>query len=235
MTNEGPRIGGPRLLIVDDERAIRRFLNTALAAHGYQIFEAANGQEALTAVIQHRPDIVILDLGLPDIEGFEVTRRLREWTDLPIIILSVRGQEADKIAALDAGADDYLVKPFSVGELMARIRAALRRAMRPSVEPVFEINGLVLDMAHRLVTVNDEPVSLTPTEYDLLRVLATDAGKVLTHAQLLRQVWGMGYENEAHLLRVNISNLRRKIEPDPSQPTYVVTEPGVGYRLRLEE
>lgn len=230
MTTEGPR-----LLIVDDERAIRRFLNTALAAHGYQLFEAADGQEALTAVIQHRPDIVILDLGLPDIEGFEVTRRLREWTDLPIIILSVRGQEEDKIAALDAGADDYLVKPFSVGELMARIRAALRRAMRPSVEPVFEVKGLVLDMGHRSVTVNDEPVSLTPTEYDLLRVLATDAGKVLTHAQLLRQVWGMGYENEAHLLRVNISNLRRKIEPDPSQPTYVVTEPGVGYRLRLEE
>jgi two-component system, OmpR family, KDP operon response regulator KdpE len=226
---------GPRLLIVDDERAIRRFLHTALAAHGYQIFEAANGEEALTAVIQHRPDIVILDLGLPDIEGFEVTRRLREWTDLPIIILSVRGQEQDKIAALDAGADDYLVKPFSVGELMARIRAALRRAMRPSVEPIFETNGLVLDMAHRLVTVNDQQVSLTPTEYDLLRVLATDAGKVLTHAQLLRQVWGMGYENEAHLLRVNISNLRRKIEPDPSQPTYVVTEPGVGYRLRLAD
>jgi two-component system KDP operon response regulator KdpE len=160
---------------------------------------------------------------------------LRELTDLPIIILSVRGQEEDKIAALDAGADDYLVKPFSVGELMARIRAALRRAMSPIVEPVFEIHGLVLDMAHRLVTVNDQSVSLTPTEYDLLRVLATNAGKVLTHAQLLRQVWGMGYENEAHLLRVNISNLRRKIEPDPSQPTYLVTEPGVGYRLRLED
>lgn len=230
MTNEGPR-----LLVVDDERAIRRFLTTALSAHDYHIFEAANGQEALTAVIQHRPDIVILDLGLPDMDGLEVTRRLREWTDLPIIILSVRGQEQDKIAALDAGADDYLVKPFSTGELMARIRAALRRATRPSADPVFEINGLVLDMAHRLVTVNEQPVSLTPTEYDLLRVLATDAGKVLTHAQLLRQVWGFGYEDEAHLLRVNISNLRRKIEPDPSQPTYVITEPGVGYRLRVEE
>lgn len=225
---------GLRLLVVDDERAIRRFMQTALAAHGYHIFEAAAGQEALTAVAQHRPDIVILDLGLPDMDGVEVTRRLREWTAVPIIILSVRDQEQDKIAALDAGADDYLTKPFSVGELLARLRAALRRARQPDAAPVLETNGLVVDMARRLVSVQGVEISLTPTEYELLRILAVNAGKVLTHHQLLRQVWGMGYEDEAHLLRVNISNVRHKIEPDPSRPLYIITEPGVGYRLRLE-
>ncbi|MCL4266914.1 MAG: response regulator [Anaerolineae bacterium] len=225
---------GLRLLVVDDERAIRRFMQTALAAHGYHIIEAATGQEALTAVAQYRPDIVILDLGLPDMDGVEVTQRLREWTAVPIIILSVRDQEQDKIAALDAGADDYLTKPFSVGELLARLRAALRRARQPAVDPVLETNGLVVDMARRLISVQGAEISLTPTEYDLLRILAVNAGKVLTHQQLLRQVWGMGYEDESHLLRVNISNLRHKIEPDPSRPIYIITEPGVGYRLRLE-
>ena len=225
---------GPRVLVVDDEQAIRRFLKTSLAANGCVVFEAASGQDALAAVVNHRPDVVILDLGLPDMDGLEVTQRLREWTQIPIIILSVRGQETDKIAALDTGADDYLTKPFGVGELMARLRVVLRHMAHPANEPVFVSAGLMVDLARRLVTVNDQEVQLTPTEYDLLRVLVTHVGKVVTHTQLLRQVWGLGYETEAHLLRVNISNLRRKIEPDAARPRYLVTEPGVGYRLRME-
>jgi two-component system KDP operon response regulator KdpE len=225
---------GARILVVDDERPIRRFLRTALAAHGYQLVEAASGQEALTAVVQHRPELVILDLGLPDMDGVEVTRRLREWSQLPIIILSVREGEADKIAALDAGADDYLTKPFGAGELMARLRVALRRQAQTATEPVFEANGLVIDFARRLVTVSGQELSLTPTEYELLRILASHADRVLTHQQLLRQVWGVGYQEAAHLLRVNISNLRRKIEPEPARPRYIITEPGVGYRFRTD-
>jgi two-component system KDP operon response regulator KdpE len=221
-----------RVLAVDDERPIRRFLTTSLTAHGYTVFEAADGAEALAAVITCRPDLVILDLGLPGMDGVEVTRRLREWSQIPILVLSVRDQEQDKIAALDAGADDYLTKPFGIGELLARMRAALRRAHAPAGDPVFVAGGLVVDRARRLVTVAGQEVPLTPTEFDLLRVLVTHAGKVVTHTQLLREVWGAGYADEAHLLRVNISNLRRKIEPDPSRPVYVVTEPGVGYRLR---
>jgi two-component system, OmpR family, KDP operon response regulator KdpE len=223
---------GARVLVVDDEPAIRRFLHASLAAHGYAIFEAGDGQSALSAVSTDRPDLVILDLGLPDLDGIEVTRLLREWTRIPIIILSVRGQEADKIAALDAGADDYVTKPFGAGELLARMRVALRRAGQSGDEPVFTSDDLSVDLTRRVVTVAGREVQLTPTEYDLLRVLVTNAGKVLTHRQLLREVWGMGYEQEMHMLRVNISNLRRKLEPDPTRPRYVVTEPGVGYRLR---
>jgi len=226
--------GTPRVLVVDDEQAIRRFLRTSLTANGYEVFEAENGEQTLAGVVSHRPDVVILDLGLPDIDGVEVTARLREWSQLPIIILSVREREADKVAALDAGADDYLTKPFGVGELMARLRVVLRRTALSQDEPVYMIGKLAIDLARRLVTVDGQEVQLTPTEYDLLRVLATHAGKVLTHQQLLRQVWGMGYEAEAHLLRVNISNLRHKLEPDPARPQYIITEPGVGYRLRLE-
>ena len=226
--------GAPRVLVVDDEQAIRRFLRTSLTANGYEVFEAANGEQALAGVVSHRPDVIILDLGLPDIDGVEVTARLREWSQLPIIILSVREREPDKIAALDAGADDYLTKPFGVGELMARLRVVLRRMALSQDEPAYMIGKLAIDLARRLVTVDGQEVQLTPTEYDLLRVLATHAGKVLTHQQLLRQVWGMGYEAEAHLLRVNISNLRHKLEPDPARPQYITTEPGVGYRLRLE-
>lgn len=220
-----------RVLVVDDERPIRRFLQTSLTAHGFAVFEAASGREALGTVINGRPDLIILDLGLPDIDGVEVTRQLREWTQLPIIILSVRDQEKIKIAALDAGADDYLTKPFGIGELLARMRVALRRAQTPPADPVFTCGGLTVDVSRRLVQVDGQEVQLTPTEYDLLRLFAAHAGKVLTHRQLLRQVWGAGYENELHILRVNISNLRRKIEPDPSRPSYIVTEPGVGYRL----
>jgi two-component system KDP operon response regulator KdpE len=220
--------------VVDDEQAIRRFLRTSLSANGYIVFEATNGQEALLGVVNHRPDVIILDLGLPDIEGTEVTSRLREWSQTPIIILSVRERESDKIAALDAGADDYLTKPFGVGELLARLRVVLRRASQPGDEPIFATAGLTVDLAHRLVSVNGLEVQLTPTEYDLLRVLVSHAGKVLTHQQLLRQVWGMGYEDEVHLLRVNISNLRHKLEQNPARPQYIITEPGVGYRLRVE-
>ena len=226
-------VRGPRVLVVDDEPPIRRFLRTSLANHGYDVFEAVDGREALTAVTVHRPDLVILDLGLPDMDGIEVTRRLREWTQVPIIIVTVQEQEAAKITALDAGADDYVTKPFGMGELLARMRVALRRAASPAAEPVFVVDELVVDHARRLVTVGGREVQLTPTEYDLLRVLVAHAGKVLTHRQLLRQVWGVGYEGEAHLLRVNMSNLRHKIEPDPARPHYIVTEPGVGYRLRV--
>jgi two-component system KDP operon response regulator KdpE len=225
---------GPRVLVVDDERAIRRYLRTSLGAHGHTVYEASTGQEALAAVASERPDLVILDLGLPDIDGVEVTRRLREWTDVPILVLSIREREADKVAALDAGADDYLTKPFGTEELMARMRAALRRAAQVGPVPVVEVGALKVDLGRRQVTVAGNEVVLTPTEYDLLRVLVQHAGRVLTHHQLLRQVWGMGYEGEAHLLRVNVSNLRRKIEPDPARPHYVLTEPGVGYRLRAD-
>ena len=223
-----------RVLVVDDERAIRRFLRASLGAQGYTVYEASGGREALAAVISDRPDLIILDLGLPDVDGIEVTRRLREWTRTPIIILSVREEEAAKVAALDMGADDYLTKPFGTAELMARMRVALRHTFQHAGAPVFEADELKVDLARRLVTISGSEVTLTPTEYDLLRVLVQHAGKVLTHRQLLRQVWGDGYDTEIHLLQVNISNLRRKIEPDPSRPRYVLTEIGVGYRLRGE-
>jgi two-component system KDP operon response regulator KdpE len=223
---------GQRVLVVDDETSIRRYLRAALTAQGLNVYEAADGQEALSAVLAHRPDLIILDLGLPDIDGIEVTRRLREWSQTPIIILSVREAEQDKIAALDAGADDYLTKPFGTGELLARMRVVQRRQIGSANEPIFTLANLTLDYSHRVVTVNDKEIQLTPTEYDLLRLLATHAGKVLTHRQLLRQVWGEGY-NDMHILRVNISNLRAKLEPDPARPTFIHTEPGVGYRLKV--
>jgi two-component system, OmpR family, KDP operon response regulator KdpE len=224
---------GPRVLVVDDEAPIRRFLHTILTAHGYVVFECPNGQDALANVNAHRPDVIILDLGLPDIDGVEVTRLLRQWTHVPIVILSVRGAEDDKILALDAGADDYLTKPFGSGELLARLRVALRRAPA-AAEPSFSVGDLTVDLVRRVVTVAQREIQLTPTEYDLLRALVAHAGKVLTHHQLLRQVWGLGYEQETHMLRVNMSNLRRKVEPDPARPRYIITEPGVGYRLRTE-
>jgi len=222
-----------RVLVVDDEASIRRYLRAALGAQGFAVFEAANGQEAINAVIEDRPDIIILDLGLPDFDGIEVTRRLREWSQVPIIILSVREAEQDKIAALDAGADDYLTKPFGTGELMARMRVAWRRTTDKTDDPVLKVGGLQMDVSNRVVTVNENQISLTPTEYDILRLLMQNAGKVLTHRQLLKQVWGTAYESEMHILRVNISNLRRKIEPDPTRPHYLITEPGVGYRLKI--
>lgn len=226
---------GARILIVDDEPAIRRFLNTVLTAHGFTVFEATRGEEAVSQVTAQRPDAIVLDLGLPDMDGVQVTRVLREWSQVPILILSVRGGESDKVAALDAGADDYLTKPFGSGELLARLRVALRRAARSTSEPIFQTGALKVDLVKRLVSVNENEVQLTPTEYDLLRALVNDAGRVLTHHQLLRTVWGVGYDAEMHMLRVNISNLRKKIEPDATRPHYIVTEPGVGYRLRMSE
>lgn len=226
---------GMRVLVVDDENPIRRYLRAALGAQGFAVYEASNGEDAIKGVIANHPDIIILDLGLPDFDGIEVTRRLREWSQIPIIILSVREAENDKIAALDAGADDYLTKPFGTGELMARMRVAMRRLAGNADEPVLQVEDLKMDLSRHLVTVNDGEIALTPTEYDILRLLLQNAGRVLTHRQLLRQVWGTAYESEMHLLRVNISNLRRKIESDPARPHYLLTEPGVGYRLRADE
>ncbi len=224
-----------RVLVIDDEASIRRFLRTALTTHGHKVFEAGTAQEGMVRIIDDRPDLVILDLGLPDGDGVEVTRRVREWSQVPIIILSVREAEAEKVGALDAGADDYLTKPFGLSELLARMRVAMRRQVRETSEPVIRVGELTVDLARRMVTVGEAPVSLTPTEYALLRVLAMHAGRVLTHNQLLREVWGMGYEDDLHMLRVNMSNLRRKIEPDSTRPTYIQTEPGVGYRLRVTD
>jgi two-component system, OmpR family, KDP operon response regulator KdpE len=179
-----------------------------------------------------KPDIIILDLGLPDMDGCDVTLLFRQWTQIPIIILSVRGSEGDKIKALDAGADDYLTKPFSTGELLARLRANLRRTSQTAAEPIFTNGDLVMDLPKRVVTLAGHEVQLTPTEYDLLKMLVTHAGKVVTHHHLLREVWGKAYEQEFHILHVNVSNLRHKIEPDPTRPRFIITEPGVGYRLK---
>jgi two-component system KDP operon response regulator KdpE len=223
-----------RVLVVDDERPIRRYLRAALGAQGYTVLEAATGQEALNAVALERPDLVILDLGLPDLDGVEVTQQLREWTQVPILILSVREHERDKVDALDAGADDYISKPFGTGELLARLRAAIRRAVPVDSGTAFEVGDLCMDLNLRQVKVKGEEIALTPTEYGLLRVLVENAGKVLTHRQLLNKVWGTVYASETHLLRANISNLRRKIEPDPARPHFILTEPGVGYRLKVE-
>jgi two-component system KDP operon response regulator KdpE len=223
-----------KVLIVDDEHAIRRFLRTSLSAHGYAVYEAATGEDAIIRAVSIQPDLIILDLGLPGISGIEVTKRLREWTETPILILSVQDQETDKIEALDAGADDFLTKPFSVGELAARMRVAMRHAQKSEAEPVFESGHLRVDLTARVVTLEGEEVQLTPTEYDLLKVLIKYAGRVLTHQQLLREVRGVGYQSESHLLRVHMSNLRRKIERDPSHPRYILTEPGVGYRLTVD-
>jgi two-component system KDP operon response regulator KdpE len=223
------------VLVVDDEHGIRKFLRTSLAVQGYELFEATTGQEAIQAVPVKRPDLVVLDLGLPDLNGIDVTRALREWTEIPILILSVRDMESDKVAALDAGADDYLTKPFGVAELLARIRSALRRANRPAHTAVFEAGDLSVDLANRIVQVSHRRVQLTPTEYDLLKTLVRQPDRVLTHRHLIREIWGgTCYEDEVHLLRVNISNLRRKVEADPTRPRYLMTEAGVGYRLRTE-
>ena len=221
-----------KILVVDDERPIRRFLNASLG-NRYKILEAENGTDAIKMAAMDHPEVIILDLGLPDMDGTDVTRRLREWTNVPIIVISVRDSEQDKVAALDAGADDYLTKPFGTSELLARIRVALRRSNKPDEEAVvFQQDDLRIDFAKREVWVNECLVTLTPTEYSILRVLVTHTGKVLTHQQLIKEVWGGNYEVNAHLLRVNVSNLRRKIESNPLQPCHIVTEPGVGYRFK---
>jgi two-component system KDP operon response regulator KdpE len=223
-----------RLLVVDDERPIRKFLNASLSST-YMVLEAASGEAALEVTISGRPDAILLDLGLPDMDGVDLTRRLREWLRIPIIVISVRDLEEDKIKALDAGADDFLTKPFGIGELMARLRVVLRRVSAPESEPVYRTDYLIVDLSRREVTVKGQVTYLTPTEYDLLRVLIQNAGKVLTHKQLIHLVWGDNYAADSHLLRVNISNLRQKIEMDPSRPHLIITEPGVGYRLKAYE
>lgn len=224
--------GKLRVLIVDDEIEIRRFLRASLNAHGHTVFEANCGQDALKMAVDYRPDLIILDLGLPDMDGVAVTSQVREWSHMPIIILSVRNQEKDKIEALDAGADDYLTKPFGVGELLARIRVVMRRMVTPEGDSVHRVGELEVDIAKHRVLVAGREVALTPTEFDLLKTLAQNAGRVLTHRQLIHQVWGSAYEEEDRLLRVNIANLRKKIEIDPSCPKYLITELGVGYRLQ---
>lgn len=225
----------PRILIVDDEVSIQRFLHTTLDTGEYSLHQAENGHSALAATVAAHPDIILLDLGLPDMDGVEVIRRIREWSQVPIIVLSVRDREDDKVMALDAGADDYLSKPFGVAELQARIKGALRRSIKQVPEPVYKVEELEVDLSRRRVVVRGEDVQLTPTEYDLLRLLVIHAGKVLTHGQILKQIWGVGYVEQPHVLRVNISNLRRKIEGNPSRPHYITTEPGVGYRMRSSD
>ncbi|GAB7026179.1 response regulator [Geotalea toluenoxydans] len=232
MTNQ--KNGLPRILIVDDEPAIQRFLQTALDTGEFSLHKADDGHSALAAAVATRPDIILLDLGLPDMDGVQVIRRVREWSQVPIIVLSVREREDDKVKALDAGADDYVTKPFGIPELLARMRVALRRSLQEVVEPVFRSGDLEVDLHLRKVRVQEEDVQVTPTEYDLLRLLVTHAGRVLTHAHLLKQIWGVGYVEQPHVLRVNISNLRHKIEKDPSRPRYIITEPGVGYRLKVQ-
>jgi two-component system KDP operon response regulator KdpE len=224
----------PTVLLVEDEAPIRRFLRPALGSQGYRLFEAATGAEALSDAATRQPDVVILDLGLPDMDGLEVIRRLREWSSMPIIVLSARGQERDKVLALDAGADDYVAKPFGPEELLARIRAALRRrATAIDGEATFAVGELRVDLAHRRVCVAEREVHLTPIEYRLLAALVRDAGKVLTHRHLLREVWGP-HADDTHTLRVHMAQLRRKLEAVPADPRYLLTEPGVGYRLAAE-
>ncbi len=222
---------GARILVIDDEIEIRGLLKVALSGHGFEVKGAATGLDGLDEITAFKPELVILDLGLPDLNGLEVLKNLREWSGVPVIILSVKGQENDKIAALDAGADDYVTKPFGMGELLARIRAALRHAAGTEDEPVLVFDDLTIDLARRFVTVNSKEIRLTPTEYELLKNLALNAGKVLTHKYLIRAVWKMIYEYDTHSLRVYIGQLRRKIEADSSYPRHIITEPGVGYRL----
>ena len=222
---------GPRVLVVDDELQIRRFLRIALEANGYRVYETDRGGAAVQEAARLRPDVVILDIGLPDIDGLEVLRRLREWTATPVIMLSVRDADRDKVAALDAGADDYLTKPFSVDELLARLRVAQRHAQPGPLAAVFAQGDVTVDLSRRHVTKGDREVKLTPTEYALLRLLIQHAGKVLTHRQILKEVWGPEYMDETHYLRVYFGQLRQKLEDDPARPRLILTEPGVGYRL----
>lgn len=228
----------PLVLVVEDEPQMRRFIRASLTSHGYRLVEAERASEAVALATSHNPELVLLDLGLPDLDGLELTRQLREWSRVPIIVLSARGREEDKVSALDAGADDYLTKPFGVNELLARMRVALRHAQgsaTPAVAQIHELGEhgeLRLDLARREVTRAGQAVHLTPIEYKLLALFAQHAGKVLTHRQILKEVWGAAYASQTHYVRVHLAELRKKIEADPSRPKLLVTEPGVGYRLR---
>jgi two-component system KDP operon response regulator KdpE len=226
----------PRILVVDDEPQIQRFLHATLEVHQYDVALAASAAAALEQVTRWRPDLILLDLGLPEVSGLEVIRRVREWSDVPIIVLSVRDREDDKVAALNLGADDYVTKPFGTNELLARIQVALRHAARVRLpqEPVITVGDLRLELAVHRVFLRDQEVHLTPTEYEILKTLATYRGKVLTHGVLMHKVWGPDQQQDAAKLRVFINQIRRKIEDDTAQPRYIVTEPGVGYRFSVE-
>jgi len=227
----------PVVVLIEDEPQIRRFLRATLTGQGYRLFEATTGADGLVEVGSRQPDVVIVDLGLPDVDGIDVIRRLREWTAVPIIVLSARGQERDKVTALDAGADDYVSKPFGASELLARIRVALRHTAGASHEAddaAFKVGELRMDLLHRQVFVGDREVRLTPIEYKLLATLVRHAGKVVTHQQLLREVWGPTHTDQAHYVRVYMAHLRHKLEAEPARPQYLLTEPGVGYRLTTE-
>jgi len=227
----------PVVLVIEDEPPMRRFLVAALESHGYRPVEAGTAREGIAQASGRTPDVILLDLGLPDGDGIDVARRIREWSATPIIVISARGQEQDKIAALDAGADDYLTKPFGVGELLARLRVALRHAARPEdgkPEPVFTVGELRVDLEHRQVLVADQEVHLTPTEYKLLAALVRHAGRVRTHRQLLKDVWGPNAVEQTPYLRVYMTQLRHKLEKDAARPRYLTTETGVGYRLQAE-
>ena len=229
--------GAPLLLAIEDEPQVVRFLRASLASHGYRLIDADTGHKGLLEASARVPDLVLLDLGLPDLDGVEVARRLREWTSVPIIVLSARGQERDKIEALDAGADDYLTKPFGIGELLARIRVGLRHAARlgeGQAEAQLQLGELSFDLAARHVLARGVEVHLTPIEYRLVAVLVRNAGKVVTQRQLLKEVWGPGAVGQTHYLRVYMAQLRHKLEAEPARPRYLVTEPGVGYRLQTE-
>jgi two-component system KDP operon response regulator KdpE len=225
---------GQRILVVDDEPQIVRALKVILRGAGYATEQAESKEEALNAVSVHPPDAMVLDLVLPDGSGVDVCSEVRSWTSLPIIVLSAVGDEREKVRALDAGADDYITKPFGTDELLARLRAALRRVSDDGGEPSIALGDLVIDLSARTVARNGEEVHLTPIEFNLLRVLALHRGKLVTHRQLLREVWGPGYEEETHYLRVHVAHIRAKIEREPSRPVHLITEPGIGYRLRDE-
>ncbi len=225
------------ILLIEDEPQMRRFLRITLQTQGYRLIESATARDGLMQATTRNPDVVLLDLGLPDLDGLEVTKRLREWNQTPIIVISAREQEQDKVKALDAGADDYLTKPFNASELLARIRVALRHAARQNTdknEPVFMLRNLRVDLAQRQVFVSDKEVHLTPIEYKLLMVLVRHAGKVITHTQLLKEVWGPAHINEVQYLRVYMTQLRHKLETDPARPRFLMNEPGIGYRLKYE-
>jgi two-component system KDP operon response regulator KdpE len=226
-------VNGGRILVVDDEPQIRRALRTALTGHGYEVEVAENGEEALTLLPSWQPDALVLDLVMPDIDGTEILRQTRTWSDVPVIVLSARGQERDKVHALDLGADDYLTKPFGMDELLARVRAILRRRGETQ-DTLLTFGDVEVDFARHVVTKGGSEVHLTPTEFDLLRVLGVNAGKVITHRQLLERVWGAYAAENSQQLRVYINYLRRKLEDDPARPRWIVTDPGVGYRLRTE-
>lgn len=232
-TQTGQNNGVQKILVIDDEAPIRRFLRTGLSVHGYDVAEAESGQDGLRQAAAAPPDLVVLDLQLGDMDGLDVLNRLREWSAVPVFILSVRNREVEKVRAFELGADDYVVKPFGMAEFVARVKALMRRRKADAVagEPVFNVGELAIDMAHRVVSMRGEPVRLSPKEYKLLSQLALHAGKVLTHDQLLRHVWGAAHAEDVHYLRIFMRKLRQKIEPDPTRPRYIATELGVGYRL----